>query len=189
MGPNYNRGMNPGCYPKSPQQLQAEIESALNQYRETFNTYRTTAPPAYISPNGGTRRSGEYVEVADYQEMENADTRLDGVPTLFVDFKNRVFWSKKWVNGGHSVQAFHFEPIIGAPVSSEQQDPIDYVEDLNEKPEDKSEERLQNLEKTMGSLQEMMAKLLEKEEQRGNKRSNKGAEHDLRSETGAGDGA
>lgn len=89
----------------------------MQQYQ---NMYRNINPA--ISPNNNFNNytptnqtavsvSGDYKIIEKYAEVENTPTRLDGTATLFFDFDNMVFWSKKFVNGQHAIQSYKFLPI------------------------------------------------------------------------------
>lgn len=162
-------------YPKTPEQLQNEMQTTIDQYQNMFQSYQmapqTQHPPA--------RRGGEYFEVADAHEMEEAPTRLDGTAALFFDFKNRVFWSKKYVNGGHSIQTYRFEPILSSSLTAEED--VDYTKELEEKPKENNND-------SMEEIKELLLKLVERDEQRGSKRNTKPSGRDSESAGTSGEG-
>lgn len=153
--PNYGRP-----YPKTPEQIQNEMQASLDQYQNMFQSYQMTQPQVRQQ----SRRGGEYYEVVDVHDMEEAPTRLDGTPALFFDFKNRVFWSKKYVNGAHSIQTYRFEPILSSSEVAEE--PRDYTKELDEKP-------IENNSDSISEIKELLLKLVERDEQRGSKRNSK----------------
>lgn len=125
--------MSPFGYPslKTPEQLAQEYNQIMQQYQ---NMYRNIAPGMSninTSPNtnninnyanqNAVSSSGDYKIIEKYSEVENTPTRLDGTASLFFDFDNMVFWSKKFVNGQHAIQSYKFMPInTNADVSTSQ---------------------------------------------------------------------
>lgn len=108
---NYNPyGYNP--YPQ--QDLGALIEQAQKMYSQ--NPYNPQ-----MQPNSAMNNRGDYVRINDYKEVENAPARTDGVATLYFDFANNVFYSKKLSNGKTSIQPFSFSVLNG--VGEEQAEP------------------------------------------------------------------
>ncbi|MEG2924495.1 MAG: hypothetical protein RR848_08495 [Oscillospiraceae bacterium] len=145
-----------GMQQKSPQQMQEELNQLMAQYSNMFNAV----------PNGQPQKAaavgdkGEFVKVANFQEVEEYPTRLDGTATLLFDFNNRVFWSKKFANGGHSIQAFKFEPVNNAePVKSDTE--TDYTKILEDMP-DATEERFSKLENSISELSKLLKTSKEK---------------------------
>lgn len=168
--PNYNR-----VFPKTPEQLQNEMQASIEQYQNMFQAYQN--PPQ--AQRQQARRGGEYFEVCDAHEMEESPTRLDGTPALFFDFKNRIFWAKKYVNGAHSIQTYRFEPILSSnPVSEETPDSFQNSDQTPRESNDSIDE-----------IKQLLLKLVEKEEQRGSKRSAKSSGRDNEPAGSAGEGA
>lgn len=136
-----------GVPQKSPEQMQQEINQLMGQYQNMFNQ---AAQPTQSTKPQAVGERGEFVKVSDFNEVEDAPTRLDGTATLFFDFKNRVFWSKKFSNGGHSIQAFKFEPVnVEDPIKVD--DSIDYTKAFEDVP-DPTEERFSKLESSVGEI-------------------------------------
>lgn len=134
-----------GMPQKPPEQMQQEINQLMGQYQNMFGQAgQPTSKPQAVGERG------EFVKVSSFEEVEEYPTRLDGTATLFFDFKNRVFWSKKFSNGGHSIQAFKFEPVNNAePLKTEEE--IDYTKMLDDVP-DPNEERFSRIESILEQL-------------------------------------
>lgn len=109
---------------KSPEQFAQEYNSALTAYQNLYknlnymNPYaqmpgQMAAPQSQVNNPVGNSVStqGDYKIVSKYEEVANTPTRLDGTASLFFDFDHMIFWSKKFVNGQHSIQAYGFSPI------------------------------------------------------------------------------
>lgn len=152
---------------KTPQQMQNELGQLMRQYQ---SMYESMAQPPVMEPqcarqNGGNanlalRRRGEFVEVLDPKEVEEAAVRMDGTPTLFVNFKAGIFWAKKYQDGAARVTPYTFAPMAGSGgFQSEPQESIpDYTKELvDDGPEpDLMDARIAKLETMMGQLYERM---------------------------------
>lgn len=136
--------------PKPPQQMQDEINSLMAQYQAMYNG----GQPQQQQKATAVGERGEFVKVSGIDEVEEAPTRLDGTATLFFDFKNRVFWSKKYSNGGHTIQAFRFEPI-NTSEPQKQEEEIDYTAAFENIP-DPTEERFGKIETTLAEILEAL---------------------------------
>ena len=123
----YNPYAAMGFPAKTPEQLAQEYNSLLTNYQ---NVYRNMQPMAAVpsqTPNvNAVSNAGDYRLVNKYDEVINTPTRLDGTASLFFDFDNMVFWSKKFVNGQHTIQAYKFMPINNSP---EQTDTVENKSD------------------------------------------------------------
>lgn len=147
-----------GMPQKSPEQMQQEINQLMGQYQNMFGQVQQPAKPQSMGERG------EFVKVSDFSsEVEDAPTRLDGTPTLFFDFSNRVFWSKKFSNGGHSIQAFKFEPV-NTPEPSKATDAIDYTKVFDDMP-DPTEERFNKLEDAVSEILTLLKPKAKKEKE------------------------
>lgn len=126
MGPNsyYFQGI------KSPEQLQAEYNQAMQQYQAMYKNLAN--PPSQLGlqqpgfpqqqsfqqqsqpqqqANSSVSTIGSYQVVNSYKEVEDTPVSFDGSATLFFDFNNMIFWSKKFVDGQGRIQAFRFTPL------------------------------------------------------------------------------
>lgn len=136
---------------------QNNIDQLYQQYQQLQqnNPYNPNT-----QPNNAVNNRGDYITVRDYQQVETTPARTDGVATLFFDFDNKIFYSKKLLNGKPSIQTFTFDFLNGSnsndikPVDQETTNPqdtpkIDYNEVLSELVNrfDKVERKLKKLEK------------------------------------------
>ena len=80
----------------NPQQLQMQLQQMQNQYSQLqqMNSAR-----------------GSFIQVKDYQDVINYPTDASGMPTLFMNEANGVFWVKKFIDGTNKIQAYQFAPI------------------------------------------------------------------------------
>jgi len=105
---------NPYGQPQMPQNPQALIDMIKQNYTPQYNQYmqqmQQQAPPQQNT--NGKSMSGAYFSVSNYSEVEQSSTPIDGTASLFFDFSNGTFWSKKFVNGRHEIQAYYFKPIV-----------------------------------------------------------------------------
>lgn len=106
---NYNMFGN-YSFGRTPQQLQQEYSNLMQQYQNLYGANNQQNQSLNISSNIPST-NGTYTKVSSYNEVENFPTSTDGTATLFFDFEHGVFWSKKFVNGQHTIQAFTFRPL------------------------------------------------------------------------------
>lgn len=64
-----------------------------------------------LQPNAAMNNRGDYMRITDYKEVETAPARTDGIASLYFDFSNNLFYSKKLVNGKPSIQTFSFSVV------------------------------------------------------------------------------
>lgn len=97
----------------SPQQYADEFGRLMQSYNNVYNQYNPayTPAPAPVPTPPPAPTGGEWRYVKSLEEVENTPTRVDGTATLLVDFSNGVFWSKKFNNGQHIIQAYKFMPL------------------------------------------------------------------------------
>lgn len=69
--------------------------------------------------NPAINSRGVFVEVKDFKEVEMYPVSTDGTPTLFFNFDQMIFWSKKFVNGKNAIQTFYFAPLNGVQEATE----------------------------------------------------------------------
>ena len=103
-GPMFNPGMGNRCgMMKSPEQIQQEMNQLMQQYNSMYqnmsNRMPMNEPAQIVNDTFANRRRGEYSEVHDPSEVEQASVPMDGTPRLFFDFKNKRFWAKKYEYG------------------------------------------------------------------------------------------
>lgn len=61
--------------------------------------------------NAAMGQRGDFVEIKDDRAIDNFPARTDGMPTLFFNYGNMTFTSKKLVNGKSCQQTFQFAPL------------------------------------------------------------------------------
>jgi hypothetical protein len=99
---------------KTPEQLSQEYAAMMQQYQTMYRNLNPVPNNIYNNQTvqqNAVSTAGDYRIVDKYEEVENTPTRLDGTASLFFDFDNMVFWSKKFVNGQHAIQSYKFMPI------------------------------------------------------------------------------
>lgn len=76
-----------------------------------------------VQPNPAMNNRGDYIRITDYKEVETYPCRADGVATLFFNFENMTFYSKKILNGKAAIQSFVFSPMnmTGTDIPQEEQ--------------------------------------------------------------------
>lgn len=116
-GPMFNPGMGNRCgMMKSPEQIQQEINQLMQQYNSMYqnmsNRMQTNEPAQIVNDTFANRRRGEYSEVHDPSEVEQASVPMDGTPRLFFDFKNKRFWAKKYENGQTYITPYSFGSLM-----------------------------------------------------------------------------
>lgn len=88
-------------------------------------------------PNASMGQRGDFVEIKDDRVIDNYPARTDGVPTLFFNYSNMTFTSKKLINGKTCQQTFQF-----APVNATSPDQIEEVKAEAQPAPDKTKEIL-----------------------------------------------
>lgn len=168
-GPMFNPGMGTRCgMMKSPEQIQQEINQLMQQYNSMYQSMSNRVPmnePAQIvNDTFANRRRGEYSEVHDPSEVEQASVPMDGTPRLFFDFKNKRFWAKKYENGQTYITPYSFGSLMqnssdAVSFTPSSESSVDYTKELstqNEPKEESSDARLDRLEAMMGQILERM---------------------------------
>lgn len=104
-------------------------------------------------PNAAMNNRGDYIRIKDYSEVETYPCRADGVATLFFNFENMTFYSKKILNGKVAIQPFAFSPMnmTGVDVSNEESKAVDpaEVEPAKPNPLDMILNKMEQMEKTI----------------------------------------
>lgn len=110
---------------RSPEQIQAEYNQIMNNYRNIYDRASQLQGLNYNLPQNipapTIQNGGDYRYVNSYEDVVNASTRLDGTATLFVNFANGIIWSKKFVNGTHEIQTFKFYPLVNTETKENEQ--------------------------------------------------------------------
>lgn len=88
--------------------MQQQIQQQISQLQNLQNQYNQM----YQQPqNQQPITRGSFIQVKDYQEVINYPTDASGMPTLFMNENNGVFWVKKFIDGSNKIQAYSFAPI------------------------------------------------------------------------------
>ena len=110
----WNNGMMPNLYgtygAPMPYGQNANIDDIYNQYKQMQQQMQQ---PMQSNANPAMGQRGTFIEIKSYSEVENYPVPTNGIPVLFFDFANYVFYSKKFVNGQCSIQDFYFGPMNG----------------------------------------------------------------------------
>lgn len=167
-GPMFNPGMGNRCgMMKSPEQIQQEMNQLIQQYNNMYqnmNNRPMTEPAQIVNDTFANRRRGEYSEVHDPSEVEQASVPMDGTPRLFFDFKNKRFWAKKYENGQTYITPYSFGSLMqnssdAVSFNPSSESSVDYTKELstqNEPKEESSDARLDRLEAMMSQILERM---------------------------------
>lgn len=132
------------------QQKMSEYQNMVSQFNNGFSKPQTVQP---LPQNSGLTSKGQFIGVTSIDEVTDAPTALDGSATLFIDFKNKVFWSKKFVSGSHQIQAYKYEPINVASATVQAEETIDFTKELeNMEILEPNNERIDKLEEMMKEL-------------------------------------
>ena len=139
------------------------MESIDNQLRQ-LNELRNQMQPQYQyqqpmpqQNNVAMSNRGTYVYVNDYNDVVNYPTPADGNAVLFFNLDKGILWSKKFVNGSNSIQAFTI-----APLNNVSNDVINNTPN-NETPlgEPKTDDIINNLLDRTTNLEDKFDKLME----------------------------
>ena len=103
-GNPYNQG-NP--MDRLNQQMQ-QLQQLQNQYQQMG---MGQPMPQQSNSNVAMSNRGTYVYVNDYNDVVNYPTPADGNAVLFFNLDKGILWSKKFVNGANSIQAFAIYPL------------------------------------------------------------------------------
>lgn len=143
MNNNYFGGIpNPNVY----NEQMARYQNLMNQYQ---NMMAQQQPMQNGNYKPVEKLYARYVD--NYEEVEKAQVPMDGSVTMF--FTDKVFWTKKIVNGQPYINAYYFNPINsqGEPSSSNENG----TQDINNQDVLKSiVERLEKLERSINTNNE-----------------------------------
>lgn len=109
-------------------------------------------------PQPKQRRSGEYIVVDSFEEVEQTPVRMDGTPTLFICPKEHVFWEKRHTRNGAVCETYPYTSSLSVP---RQEPEIDYTKVLDEpKPvEPDLDSRIES------AVERVLSKMLNKQEE------------------------
>lgn len=168
-GPMYNPMMGNRCgMMKSPEQIQQEMNQLMQQYQSMYqsmgNRPQMSDPTQVVNDTFANRRRGEYSEVHDPSEVEQASVPMDGTPRLFFDFKNKRFWAKKYEKGQTYITPYSFGSLMqnssdAVSFTPSTESTVDYTKELstqNEPEANNADARLDRLEQMMSTILERM---------------------------------
>ena len=110
----YNPYGNPFGYGGNMESIDNQLRQ-LNELRNQMGgnqgQYMQPQQPQYQNNNVAMSNRGTYVYVNDYNDVVNYPTPADGNAVLFFNLDKGILWSKKFVNGSNSIQAFTIAPL------------------------------------------------------------------------------
>lgn len=106
------------------------IEQSLQQFSGLLNQYQQMQQPPQQNVQVPLSNQGRWYYVTDYNEVATTPTPQDGTASLFVNLDKGVLWSKKFVNGANSIQAFSIQPLneFGTQLPQPTPQPVQSVE-------------------------------------------------------------
>ena len=138
------------------QQMQ-QLQQLQNQYQQ-MGMGQQPVQQQNNNNNVAMSNRGTYVYVNDYQEVVNYPTPADGNAVLFFNLDKGILWSKKFVNGANSIQAFAISPLnsvsnegITTPTPNEEKAVI----------EPKNDEIIDNLLNRVTDIEDKFDKIME----------------------------
>lgn len=103
---------------QSIDQLTQQLQNTLNQ----LQGMQQQQPPKQ-------KRSGEYIVVDSFEEVEQTPVRMDGTPTLFICPKEHVFWEKRHTRNGAVCETYPYTSSLSVP---RQEPEVDYTKVIEE---------------------------------------------------------
>lgn len=151
----YTPYMSPYAIPYSSNAWTNTMQSP-DQIYQTYQQMMQSNPfNPQSQPNAAMNNRGDYIRIKDYSEVETYPCRADGVATLFFNFENMTFYSKKILNGKVAIQPFAFSPMnmTGVDVNAEEAKAADATEAESIKPSalDMILTKMEQMEKTIKS--------------------------------------
>lgn len=115
-------GFGPGPGPRRNPQFglpNGSVDQLYAQYKQM--EAQLAQQQQFDFSNPAMSQRGLFMQVKDYKEVDNYPVPTDGTPTLFFDFANMVFYSKKFANGQSCIQGFVFAPMNGGSPEKQQE--------------------------------------------------------------------
>ena len=91
---------------RTPEQYQADLLKQLQPNMDMYNQQYM----AYQQQQTMMNNSGQYVKVANYEEVKQIQAPSDGRPVIIIDDTNGFLYSKKFDNGQEYIKAFRLVP-------------------------------------------------------------------------------
>ena len=104
---------------RTPEQYQADLLKQLQPNLDMYNQQYT----AYQQQQTMMNNSGQYIKVANYEEVKQIQAPSDGRPVIIIDDANGFLYSKKFENGQEYIKAFRLVPNE----SKEEKDVLDKI--------------------------------------------------------------
>lgn len=103
------------------------------------------------------KRSGEYIVVDSFEEVEQTPVRMDGTPTLFICPKEHVFWEKRHTRNGAVCETYPYTSSLSVP---RQEPEVDYTKVMDEpKQEPDIDSRIE------AAVERVLTKMLDKKKE------------------------
>ena len=149
----YGYGYNPGNISRVDDQIRQ-----LQELRNQMGQQGYAPQPMGNQPNNvAMSNRGTYVYVQDYDQVVNYPTPADGNAVLFFNLDKGILWSKKFVNGSNSIQAFTI-----APLNNVSNDVINNTQDASTASiEPKTDEITDNMLNRITDLEDKFDKLMD----------------------------
>lgn len=135
---------------------QASIDQLTQQLQNTLSQIQGMQQQQQAPQK--QRRSGEYIVVDSFKEVEETPVRMDGTPTLFICPSEHVFWEKRHTRNGAVCETY---PYSSSLASAPRQEPeVDYTKVMDEpKPEPDIDSRIE------AAVERVLTKILDKKKE------------------------
>ena len=139
------------------------VNQQMQQLQQLQAQYQQMGMGQQPTPNNNVAMSnrGTYVYVNDYQEVVNYPTPADGNAVLFFNLDKGILWSKKFVNGANSIQAFAISPLNSVSnegmVNNTSENDKGIVEPKSDEIIDNLLNRVTNIEDKFDKIMEMLS--------------------------------
>ena len=108
---------------KTPEQYKAELLSQLQPNMDVYNQQYA----AFQQQQNFMANSGQYIKVANYEEVKQIQAPSDGRPVIIIDDANGFLYSKKFDNGQEYIKAFRLVPNEAKEEGSEEKSVLDKI--------------------------------------------------------------
>lgn len=92
-------------------QYTPNVNQSLNQLQNLLGQYQNMQQSNYRNQQVAMSNQGRWLYVNDYNDVLTYPTPQDGSAYLFVNLDKGLLWSKKFVDGQNSIQAFSIQPF------------------------------------------------------------------------------
>ena len=108
---------------RTPEQYQADLLKQLQPNMDMYNQQYM----AYQQQQTMMNNSGQYIKVANYEEVKQIQAPSDGRPVIIIDDANGFLYSKKFDNGQEYIKAFRLVPN---EIKEEKQENNDVLQEI-----------------------------------------------------------